>query len=236
MLQRHFGEGKAKHVVLIDEAHNLVDRSREMYSSTLTIHDLTVATGTREGKTSGRVRRALGTARDQLEILMRGAPTGVPQPKPYHKGAFAAESIPDSLIDALRSLAGMLEAFLVEQSSREAALPWLEPYFVIHRFLQVSDVFDETYRMIIDPGSQSVTLFCVDPSKRLAQTLKGLRSAVFFLRHAFADGLFRRCAGRIGGVGERFLRISLPFGSNGSPHCAAQRLLSGAGPFDGFCC
>jgi DNA excision repair protein ERCC-2 len=56
----------------------------------------------------------------------------------------------------------------------------LEPYFAIHRFLQVSDAFDDTYRMIIDPGNRSLTLFCVDPSKRLAQTLKGLRSAVFF--------------------------------------------------------
>ena len=180
MLQRYFGEGRAKHVVLVDEAHNLVDRSREMYSAMLAIADLAVATGTREGKTSGKARRALGAVRDQLEALMRSAPTGVPQPKPYHRGAFAAEAIPESFIEALRALAGAIEAFLVEQSSRETALPWLEPYFAIHRFLQVSDAFDETYRMIVDPGNQSVTLFCVDPSKRLAQTLKGLRSAVFF--------------------------------------------------------
>ncbi len=146
----------------------------------LAIADLAVATGTREGKTSGKARRALGAVRDQLEALMRSAPTGVPQPKPYHRGAFAAEAIPESFIEALRALAGAIEAFLVEQSSRETALPWLEPYFAIHRFLQVSDAFDETYRMIVDPGNQSVTLFCVDPSKRLAQTLKGLRSAVFF--------------------------------------------------------
>jgi len=34
--------------------------------------------------------------------------------------------------------------------------------------------------VIIDPGNQRVTLFCVDPSKRLAQTLKSLRAAAFF--------------------------------------------------------
>jgi DNA excision repair protein ERCC-2 len=80
----------------------------------------------------------------------------------------------------LRALAGTIEAFLVEQSSRESFLLWRKPYFAVHRFLQVSDALDETYRIIIDPGSQSVTLFCVDPSKRLAQTLKGLRAVVFF--------------------------------------------------------
>ncbi len=180
MLQRYFGEGRAKHVVLIDEAQNLVDRSRDMYSASLAVDDLSVVTGTGEDKTAGKARRALGAARDQLAALMKSAPTGVPPPKPYHRRAFATEGIPNAFTETLRGLAVTLEAFLVEQSSRETVLPWLEPYFAVHRFLQVSDAFDETYRVIINPSNQSANLFCLDPSKRLAQTLKGLRTAVFF--------------------------------------------------------
>jgi DNA excision repair protein ERCC-2 len=180
MLQRYFGEGRAKHVVLVDEAHNLVDRSRDMYSASLALDDLSVATGTGENKTAATVRRALGAARNRLAALMKSISTGVPQPKPYHQGSFAAETVPETFIETLRTLDGTIETFLVEQSSRETALPWLELYFAVHRFLQVSGDFDETYRIIIDPRNQSVTLFCVDPSKRLAQTLKGLRTAVFF--------------------------------------------------------
>ena len=180
MLQRYFGEGRAKHVVLIDEAHNLVDRSRDMYSASLAVDDLFVATGTRENRTAEKARLAPGTAIAQLEALMKSASTGEPQPKPYHRGAFAAEAVPAIFTEALRALAETLEAVLIEQSTRETALPWLEPYFAVHRFLQVSDAFDETYRVVIDPGNRSVTLFCVDPSKHLAQTLKGLRTAVFF--------------------------------------------------------
>jgi DNA excision repair protein ERCC-2 len=180
MLQRYFDEGRAKHVVLIDEAHNLVDRSREMYSAPLAMTDLAVAPGTRDGKAGAKARRSLAATRDQLQALLRSASTGLPPAKAYHQGAFAAEAIPESFIESLRGLAGAIEGFLIEQSSREAALPWLEPFFAVYRFLQVSDDFDDTYRLIIDPGTQSVTLFCVDPSKRLTQTLKGLRSAVFF--------------------------------------------------------
>jgi DNA excision repair protein ERCC-2 len=179
-LQRYFGEGRAKHVILIDEAHNLVDRSREMYSASLAVDDLSVAAEAYEARTAGKARRVLDAARDQLTALMKSASTGVPRPKPYHRGAFAAEAVPQSFIATLRSLAEALEAFLLEQPSRETTLSWLEPYFAVHRFLQVSDAFDETYRMIVDPGNQSVTLFCLDPSTRLAQTLKGLRTAVFF--------------------------------------------------------
>jgi DNA excision repair protein ERCC-2 len=179
-LQRYFGEGRAKHVILIDEAHNLVDRSREMYSASLAVDDLSVAAEAYEARTAGKARRVLDAARDQLTALMKSASTGLPRPKPYHRGAFAAETVPQSFIVTLRSLAEAMEAFLLEQPSRETTLSWLEPYFAVHRFLQVSDAFDETYRMIVDSGNQSVTLFCLDPSTRLAQTLKGLRTAVFF--------------------------------------------------------
>ena len=117
MLQRYFGEGKAKHLVLIDEAHNLVDRSREMYSASLAVDDLTVLSVTGENKTARKARLALGAAGDQLKALMKSAPTGVPPPKPYHRGAFAAETVPDGFIETLRGLAETLEAFLVEQSS-----------------------------------------------------------------------------------------------------------------------
>jgi DNA excision repair protein ERCC-2 len=180
MLQRYFGEGRAKHVVLVDEAHNLVDRSRDMYSAILETDELSVPPEAVRGKNSVKARDALASARDEILRLLRGAPTNVPPPKSYHRGAFASESLPASLVEILRSTTAEIEGFLVEQSSREIVVPWLTPFFAIHRFLQIAEVFDGSYRMIIDPGNQRITLFCVDPSKRLAQTLKGLRSAVFF--------------------------------------------------------
>ena len=180
MLQRYFGEGKPKHVVLVDEAHNLVDRSREMYSATLTVEELWIEKQGNDHASSRRAVRALRAAGDELLKLLGSAPTGVPTPKPYHRGAFASDTVPVSLIERLRRAVETLEKFFAEQLPREITLPFLEPYFAIHRFLQISEVFDATYRLIVDPEKRSATLFCVDPSKQLAQTLKGLRSAVFF--------------------------------------------------------
>jgi DNA excision repair protein ERCC-2 len=180
MLQRFFGESKAKHVVLVDEAHNLVDRSRDMYSAILDVDELSVPPEASRGKNSSKAREALLSARGEILNVLRGTPTNFPTPKSYHRGAFATEKLPDTLTDVLRATAGRLEEFLVEQSSREIVLPWLIPFFAIYRFLQIVEAFDGTYRMIVDPSNQTITLFCVDPSKRLAQTLKGLRTAVFF--------------------------------------------------------
>ena len=121
MLQRYFGEGKAKHVVLIDEAHNLVDRSREMYSASLTLADLSVPN--QSGSVPSKAQRAFVAAREQLQALLGSAPTGIAASKSYHQGAFAAETISGDLVEALRGLAGTIEAFLVGQSSREITPP-----------------------------------------------------------------------------------------------------------------
>ncbi len=179
MLQRYFEEGKVKHVVLVDEAHNLVDRSREMYSASLTVGQFEIEGGS-GANGAGDARRTLARAEEEFVALLKSSPTGVPPSKGYHEGAFASETLPDGLLESLRTAILAIERHLVEQTSREHALPWLETYFAINSFLQTGEAFDTTYRTIIDPQNQEVTLFCVDPSKRLAQTLKGLRAAVFF--------------------------------------------------------
>ena len=180
MLQRYFGEGRARHVVLIDEAHNLVDRSREMYSATLTLDELAIPHEAVRGKGSTTARQSLSVARGEVQRLFSASPTGVPPLRDYHRGAFACVTVPESLLPLLQTTAENIEAFLIEQSTRELTLPWLDSYFAIRRFLQVAEAFDESYRTIIDPGNESITLYCVDPSKQLAQTLKKLRAAIFF--------------------------------------------------------
>jgi DNA excision repair protein ERCC-2 len=177
-LERYFGEGKAKHVVLIDEAHNLVDRSREMYSASVSLDEL--VGNEAGGMRSRKARLALLEAREELTRLLRSAPSQPASVKNYHRGAFAAAGISDSLIEALKKAGTAIESFLIEQPSRDETLPWLDTYFVILRFLQTAEVYDSSYRTIVDPENRTLTLFCIDPSKRLAQTLKGLRSAVFF--------------------------------------------------------
>jgi Rad3-related DNA helicase len=75
--------------------------------------------------------------------------------------------------------------------------------------LRTSELFDESYRTVIDPEIQRVTLFCLDPSKRLAQTLKGLRSSVFFSATLTPIDYFAEVLG--GSVKDRKERYASPF-------------------------
>ncbi|HEY0256733.1 MAG TPA: helicase C-terminal domain-containing protein [Candidatus Methylacidiphilales bacterium] len=180
MLQRYFGEGKARHVVLVDEAHNLVDRSRDMYSASLTLDELSIPGDIPGGKGSGRARKALARARKEFLSVLEHAVEGVIPAKPYHHTAIATASLPDELMAHLTAAGTEIESFLASQPPREDLAPWLDCWFAIYRIRQVSELFDVSYRTIVDPANQAIKLFCLDPSRHLAETLKGLRCAVFF--------------------------------------------------------
>ena len=202
MLQRYFGEGKPKHVVLIDEAHNLVDRSREMYSASLCLDDLVVPVQVIKGKGSVQVRRAIAAARDLFKTLLEQPPQGSLPPKPYHRGARTIAAVPEPLIEALRKLVEVIEALLVEHAySREATLPWLEPYFVINSFLKVHDVFDESYCTIINPEKpERDSLLPGSFETALPNTERTSRFSLLF-RHAFSSGILCGCIRRATRIG-----------------------------------
>lgn len=180
MLQRYFGVGKPKHVVLVDEAHNLVDRSRDMYSATLEINQLIIQANASAGKGSGRARSSLARARKEFQEFLDAPRDNVIAEKSHHDGAVATSELPKEFISRLRSASRAIEEYLLARPPSDNLSPWLEPLFVIYQFLRISENFDESYRVIIDPKNQQITLYCVNPSKRLSETLKGLRSTIFF--------------------------------------------------------
>lgn len=181
-LQRHFGEGPVRHVVLVDEAHNLVDRSREMYSATLAAPQLTVGPGGGRVKGGTSVRRALTEAASALTAWLGGLSStdSLLAARSHHDGAIALETPPRELVGELKKLSRKMEAFLAAQRPGQVLSGWLLPWFELTAFLRAVDAFDDTCRFLADPQKQSVTVFCADPSARLAFTLKGLRSTVFF--------------------------------------------------------
>ena len=179
-LQRYFEEGKPRHVVLVDEAHNLVERSREMYSASLSSNQLLVSGAEGGGKGLGKVRAALTRARNAIERVCRYSGETILSPKSYHRSAIAISGLPEELTSVLKETKTILEIHLISGADHTSQIPWLEPFFELARFLTIAEIIDDTYRIIADPDNQQVTLFCLDPSKQLSATIKGLRSAVFF--------------------------------------------------------
>ncbi|MCI5857710.1 MAG: ATP-dependent DNA helicase [Agathobacter sp.] len=170
-LKRFFQEGiRGDYIFLIDEAHNLVERSREMYSARLCKEDflqikrLLTPYNRKLVKGLERCNRILLDMKrecDEYEIYDDIGP----------------------LLYALTRLASDLDEFLqkpVDIAGRDDVLDF---YFEVRNFLDIYDRVDEHYVIYTEIGEDGcfyLKLFCVDPSKNLQECLDKANSAIFF--------------------------------------------------------
>ncbi len=170
-LKRFFTEGAGReYIFLVDEAHNLVDRGREMYSAELRKEDFL------ELKKEVRIYdKKMGSL---LERCNRQLLTYKKECETYK----VLESI-DPFILAVNKLAAQMERFLEDHDDSPVRKAVLEFYFEISHFLLIYDKLDDKYVMydeMQDDGSFLLKLFCVDPSGNLEECMMRARSSILF--------------------------------------------------------
>ncbi len=169
-LKRYFAERTAgEYLFLIDEAHNLVSRAREMYSAALVKEDVLAARRLAKGK-SQRLSRALDRCNRLLLEMKREC------------GGWEYLESAAPLMQTVSGVLGELEEVL-EETAFEGREELLEFYFKVRDFAMIYELTDDRYRVyseIREDGSFAVRLFCVDPSGNLASCLEQGNAAVFF--------------------------------------------------------
>ncbi len=170
-LKRYFSEGiSGEYLFLVDEAHNLVSRGREMYSAALIKEDVLLAKRILKGR-DGKLSRLLERVNRQLLEMKRECEEYV-----LH------DSI-NGLMTVVQSLYGELETFMEENREFEDRDLVLDFYFELRGFLGVFDGMDEAYRIyseLLPDGRFMVRLFCMNPAAHLKECLSKGRSTVFF--------------------------------------------------------
>lgn len=181
-LKRFFSDGAAgstANLFLVDEAHNLVDRARDMYSAVLIKED--VLETKRLLKTKSKkitaslesVNRALLDLKRQCDELL-----------------ICSLSMTDALLGRLLRLQSVMDEFLQDPSFSEKKLSeeqfsqLLDFYFNIRSFVNVYELVDEHYLIYCDYNDNSnfcVHLQCMNPSANLEQYLAMGTLRYFFL-------------------------------------------------------
>ena len=175
-LKRFFGEGTSgEYIFLIDEAHNLVERGREMYSAGISRQSL-VALRKKIRKRFSKLARTLDKAnRQMMELEENLAETG--------KG-YQVLPNPGVLPITFLTISGELEEILEEKElEEELRREILEFYFIVRDFLNVSELVDENYVVYTENNAEEgfrLRLFCVNPAENLGEYLKKGKSAIFF--------------------------------------------------------
>lgn len=170
-LKRFFGEGvKGEYLFLIDEAHNLVERAREMFSAALYKEDF-LSLKREIAPHSRKMARALNRCNTWLLEQKRECEDVKIQSE---IGTFPVY---------LMNLCGIMEDFL--EDSRNAGLneSILNLYFQVRRFLDTCDLLNENYVIyteLCEDGRFQIKLYCVDVSENLQKCLEKGKSTIYF--------------------------------------------------------
>jgi len=187
-LRRFFDEESGAYAFLVDEAHNLVDRSREMFSARL-------------NKTAFlEIRRAV---KNDLPAVYRAAGKINTWMLAARKQAAACDGFqsdpcpPEGLEPLLRTFLRASERWL----AKNRPAPWrellLEIYFAAVAFCRVLERYDGSYVTCsaAEGKNLEVKLFCLDPSSQLKAALQRGRGAVFFSATLTPPGYFQEIFG-----------------------------------------
>ena len=161
-------------IVLVDEAHNLIDRARSMYSASLCKSDILKCKKLTKGKLS-KLHSILEKINNYFIDLRNECD---------HKEVkwFYEQDSPNELPKYLQIYLKESEEILVKGNKFEGYEEILQLYFDINAFISVMQLYDENYRTCIEKESQELklTLYCVDPAKNLRECIQKCYSTIFF--------------------------------------------------------
>ncbi|HIG30315.1 MAG TPA: ATP-dependent DNA helicase [Verrucomicrobiales bacterium] len=205
-LKQFFSEGTQPYCFLIDEAHNLVDRTREIYSAEIDTEFVQRLSPVFK-KTMPSASRLLKSIHKEME---RSFDSEDLEPKEKYN-ARVGEIVPGKLLRQLKKLMEQMELFLEQNNEYSSKDTLLGGYFRILKFLRIAEVFDETFVCLYrKPGKNlKIRLFCSDPSAQIKICTRLAESTVFFSASLSPIQFHLQSVG--GDSEDRILQLPSPF-------------------------
>ncbi|WLR56918.1 helicase C-terminal domain-containing protein [Mesobacillus subterraneus] len=204
-LKRLIDDHKKETVLLVDEAHNLVDRGREMFSSTLEKAPFLQLKREYRGRSKGIYEITKQVNDYFINIRKQAEPSKTVEFK-EPLGEFnqlVLEFIDHAEKELLRESPGNSDVLL-------------EAYFAAQNWQRISKLFDERFILYAEVGRNEVKLkqFCLDPSYLIKYAGKNFKSRIYFSATLSPIGYYMDM---LGGEKEDYvLGIPSPFSSKQS--------------------
>jgi len=203
-LKRFFAEEVGDYAILVDEAHNLVDRARDMFSAELTraeIADLRDQIAERVAicaKPLRKIERCFAQYRKLAKASRENAAVVIREP-------------PSDVLAAIRNFLEWATEWLLLDEPADFRAAFLELYFRCRGFLRIAELFDERYVTIFEASDrhERLRLFCLDPSQGIQNALRRGKSSLFFSATLRPIEYYREILG--GEIGDATLQLQSPF-------------------------
>ena len=234
---KRFFDASGDWLFLIDEAHNLPDRARAMYSARFCKSSLTDAK-----RTLGKGKSALKTALTKADKAMRearqacvrlaprrhaedapGEPAqtsllpepdasafALPEPLYAQDGTVFLQELPAALLTPLRAVQAPLQAWLEDNPEADAHPQMLELYFAVQDLVRAAERYDSHFvTQLTARGSElELQLLCLDPAPFVDSSLSTGRSATLFSATLTPPAYYRSV---LGCADARAVALESPF-------------------------
>ena len=176
-LRRYFTAPDAGYIFLIDEAHNLPDRAREMYSSTL----LRSTFKSLQAKFSNNkhITEPIESVLSKFDTFYELAMTEKKEYEGQYYGFYITTQLPDDISNEFIEFAKGAEK-LFSRDINDDELK--DAYYEVKHMLKVCEIFDKRFTMYIEAVGDEVKLrlMCLDVSKLLDISMKKGISSILF--------------------------------------------------------
>ncbi|MDR7871069.1 MAG: ATP-dependent DNA helicase [Tissierellaceae bacterium] len=199
-LKRFFDGLTRDFAFLIDESHNLVDRSREMFSAEINKADFLDLKGIFKDKYP-----SLYKAMNKCNNIMNNLKKEIDKKSYYQR-----EEITDFYYPIKRIIT-LMEPWLIGEKEHEDYERVMDFYFKLISFIKISDLYDEHYVTSIEVMDRDmiIKLYCVDSSYLLNESLRKGKSGIFFSATLTPLEYHMDLLG--GNKDDYFIRLSSPF-------------------------
>ena len=170
-LKRYFEEDTGRDFIfLIDEAHNLPERSRQMYSSVISRYDLSMVRKT--APTLKNLGECVSEILDRFDGMKHNAVNG---------GAYIFKEADTELYMLFTRFCQEADRFLTRAKSDDERYAFiLDMYFNVMKFMSIWDLKGDSHVFYYDAEGDFLKLFCTDAREYLSAMLKKAKSSVFF--------------------------------------------------------
>lgn len=184
-LKRFFTEG-GDYVLLCDEAHNLAERAREMFSAEIL-----------KSKVMETLKLFRNAVPSLYKVLSKTNKAILELSRSLQTEQSTVIEKPEKLYAAASDFCTAYSAFLGEDGCEDIKSASAELFFDCLYFMTVFEGLDENYRCCAEKSKRDmrIRLFCIDPSEKLSDVLDMCRAAVFFSATLLPIDYYREMTG-----------------------------------------
>ena len=171
-LKRFFDTKTTDYTFLIDEAHNLVDRAREMYSATLN-EEKFIKVKKLISKKDKRITKVIKEIQSYFEDKLEDLSI-------LNENDLVESEAPLELCEILNSFIKFVDEYLARTNEENEEL--MDLYFDVYSFLAISDFYDKNYTTIYTKtfNGMTIKIYCVNPQKVIEERMKKAKSNIIF--------------------------------------------------------